>query len=172
MPQDIWDLAAAEVAAENGGQPQTQNTAQDSWDKAAAGDVFDQAAGEIRAENAAPKLQQPVQVKSTLTDRLAGALAPQTVPRTKGAGSKQGDLPGFEGSYASGDTAKGATYTAAGVVSGAALAAPAVVTALRSAAAAHPLVAKVIVKGLEGLGFGAGLKIAGKHMDLLDFLGK
>jgi hypothetical protein len=116
----------------------------------------------------AKPLQQPVQIESSAMDKMLGALAPQAVPRTAGAGTTQGDLPGFEGSYASGDEDKGAFITGAGVVTGAALATPAVVTALRTAAAAHPLAAKVIVKGLEGLGFGAGIKVGAKFMKLGD----
>jgi len=43
--------------------------------------------------------------------------------------------------------------------------------ALRAAAAAHPLAAKIIVKGLEGLGFGTELKMASKFIKLSDLLG-
>jgi len=120
----------------------------------------------------APTLQRPaVNVESSFADKELGALAPQAVPRTAGAGTTQGDLPGFEGSYASGDEDKGLFTSAAGVAAGAAVASPAVAKALATAAAAHPLAAKVIVKGLEGMGFGAGLKVAGKCMKLSDLLG-
>jgi hypothetical protein len=119
----------------------------------------------------AKPLQQPVQVESSAMDKTLGALAPQPVPRTVGAGNTQGDLPGFEGSYASGDEDKGLFTSAAGVAAGAAIASPAVTKALATAAAAHPLAAKVIVKGLEGMGFGAGLKVGAKFLKLSDLLG-
>jgi|SRR5579864_7615849 len=139
----------------------------------AARPLFDMSKAQplVDMSNAAPKLQQPVQVQSGTMDKIAGALAPQSVPQTAGAGTTQGDLPGFEGSYASGDEDKGLFTSAAGVAAGAAVASPAVAKALATAAAAHPLAAKVIVKGLEGMGFGAGLKVAGKFMKLSDLLG-
>ena len=71
-------------------------------------------------------------------------------------------FPGFEGSYASGDEGKALAMTGAGVATGAALASPAVVNALRTAAAAHPLASKIIMRGLEGLGLGAGLRTGAK----------
>lgn len=128
--KDLFDRAAA-----SNGHPLNQN-------QSAAADVFDQAAAytdqggkpdwfeqNAPGRTAAPKLQQPVKVQSSLTDRLLGGLSPDADlyegesdrKPTKGAGSKQGDLPGFEGSYASGDTDKGAFISSAGAAAGTAL---------------------------------------------------
>ena len=168
MPQDIFDQAAAEVAAENGGQTKNPTSAPlDSWDRAAAGDVFDQATQELFNQadgsataynkNTAPKLQQPVKVQSTLVDRLSGALAPQTVPRTNRR-SSPADLNSFEGSYASGDTDKGAVMTGAGVTASAALgvaaAAPRAVAAAKALGAwvsANPVKAYLLYETAKDL---------------------
>lgn len=116
---------------------------------------------------AAPKLQQPFQVESSGTDKFLGALAPQPIQR----GTPSADLPGFEGSYASGDEGKGLAMTGAGVAAGAGLAAPGVISALAAAAAAHPLAARVVMRGLEGLGLGVGLRAGAKFVKLADLLG-
>ena len=118
-----------------------------------------------------PKLQQPVRVESSVSDKILGALAPQSVPRTAGAGRTQADMPGFEGSYASGDEGKGLAMTGAGIAAGAALASPATISALRAAAAAHPLAAKLAIKALEGLGFATGIRAASKLSTLYDLMG-
>lgn len=134
MPQqDFWDIAAS-TDGHPQNQPQT-TTAQ-------TGDIFDQAAAWTPVDESAqwkpvdedwftrnapdavqvanrPRLQQPVPVKSSIADRLAGALAPRNVPRGKPSMSES--MPGFEGSYSSGDTDKGAFTTGAGVTALAAL---------------------------------------------------
>ena len=181
MPQqpDIWDQAAAEVAAEKGGQnPNTVTITpdpvvtitpdnRDSWDKAAAGaDVFDQAAQELFDQadgsatynkNTAPKLKQPVQVQSSLVDRLSGALAPQTVQKTNRR-SSPADLNAFEGSYSSGDTDKGAFMTGAGVLAGSTLVgaavAPRAITAAKALGAwvsANPVKAYLLYEAAKDL---------------------
>ena len=66
-------------------------------------------------KNTVPKLAQPVSVESSGADKVLGALAPRTVQRAKPSGEA---LPGFEGSYSSGDTGKGAVMTGAGIAAG------------------------------------------------------
>jgi hypothetical protein len=90
----------------------------------------------VAAARAATKANMPPlpKVESSLADKALGALAPQQAPRAQGAGTMQAGMPGFEGSYASGDTDKAAVMTGAGAVAGAglgaaALAAPTVGTA-------------------------------------------
>ncbi len=118
---------------------------------------------------AAPKLQSPVQVESSTSDKILGALAPQQVQRSKTPNTQAG-FPGFEGSYSSGDEGKALAMTGAGVATGAALASPAVITALRTAAAAHPFAAEVVKHGLKALGYGAGFHYGNKLAKLSDLL--
>jgi hypothetical protein len=102
-----------------------------------------------------------VKPQSSMVDQVLGALAPQSVPQTTGAGAKQGDEGGFEGMLASGDQGKANFMSGAG---GAALLTllganygPGALEAVKAAAQSHPLVAKVLLHGLETAG---GWKVA------------
>ena len=158
-----YDALAKQYGATSSTPPQTLPATLpkdfDKWDALAA-----QHGG--TAEAATPSFL-PFQVKSSLADTLLGALAPQRVPRSAGAGRTQGDLPGFEGSYASGDEDKGLFMTGAGVASGAALVAPGAVKAVGSWAAQHPLAAGALKKVLYAAGAGEVYKHSKWLTDLL-----
>jgi hypothetical protein len=96
----------------------------------------------------------------------AGALAPQPVPSSKGAGAKQGDEGGYEGSLASGDQGKANAMSvagagaAAGIATGEAI--PAVlphtiegVKAITKWAEAHPVHAYALFNIMKELVPGA-----------------
>jgi hypothetical protein len=73
-----------------------------------------------------------------------GHLAPRPVPQTKAAGAIQGDLPGYEGSMASGDEDKGAFMTSAGVAGALPLMGAGALRMLGPIMARHPLITSIL----------------------------
>ncbi len=115
-----------------------------------------------------PDFDRSVNVDSSTGDKVLGALAPQGVPQTAGSGQKQGDEGGYEGMLASGDQDKANAMSGAG---GAALLTllganygPGAVEAVKTAAASHPLVAKLIAHSLAVAG---EMKLA-KYLHVFD----
>lgn len=97
-----------------------------------------------------------VKPESSMVDQVMGALAPHIVPKTKGAGLKQGDEGGFEGSLASGDQGKANFMSGAGgatllTMLGASYG-PEALEAMKAAADSHPLVAKLLAHALANTG--------------------
>ncbi len=112
---------------------------------------------------AAPKVQQPVQPESGVADKILGELGNDDLSqqgsaayaaRQKAGTQEQGlggGLNSFEGSIA--DQGKSNAMSATGATAAAGLGGaevlPPVVEALTSAAEAHPVIAKLLLKGLE-----------------------
>lgn len=99
---------------------------------------------------------------------MLGNLAPQPLPTSPQAGQTQAGLPGFEGSYASGDEGKAAAMTGAGLATGGGLAIASTLPFLGKFAAKHPIVSSIAISEARKIPYVG--KFVPPYAEMLPFL--